>query len=308
VEIPSVVTVTFDVLVTAAAGEWVTNTAMLDVDGMMTYADQSFEVSAPVQFAWNGMVDDDWDNPANWTPEGVPDTLEETAIIPGGVMTYPMVMMDTTIGDLLIANGGEVTIPEGVELTVEGMVENNGKLVIVKDVPEVTRTFFNLYDSSMGIVYPGVEIQPYAGMRAPMGPTMVEISGNQDWTTVAGEVVQRRIDITPGFTNTGATLRIYYLDGELSGQVPADMNLWHYDGEPAHWSLAGTVSETGTIPGGYYVEGAGVSDWSPFALRSGLVAPTEVSFASLAARGGAVALLLVVGFVAAAWVVARKRK
>jgi hypothetical protein len=81
----------------------------------------------PVTRTWTGAVNGQWNNPANWSPSGIPTYLD-TVVIPYGVTTMPVVNVSgMTCTTLHIANGATVTISPGVKLNVTGDVILEGE-------------------------------------------------------------------------------------------------------------------------------------------------------------------------------------
>jgi hypothetical protein len=66
---------------------------------------------------WTGAVDTAWNNPANWSCEGVPHK-KSTAIIPAGMPRYPVVAASTTVKRLDVQTGASVTVLGGVGLKI----------------------------------------------------------------------------------------------------------------------------------------------------------------------------------------------
>ena len=77
---------------------------------------------------WNGNTSDDWNLPANWSLNLVPNSTQSIgATIPSGLSVYPKIYnTGMSAANLIIANGATLTINPGKGLTVNGNTEING--------------------------------------------------------------------------------------------------------------------------------------------------------------------------------------
>jgi len=69
-------------------------------------------LNAQIDKHWTGSVSTDWSNPQNWSPEGIPDSIDNV-IIPHSVPNYPpMPVLDSgyVANDLTIESTGELTL------------------------------------------------------------------------------------------------------------------------------------------------------------------------------------------------------
>ncbi len=66
---------------------------------------------------WAGSVSDDWNDPNNWNPAGVPLATDSVSI-PSGTPFAPLLGTSTTVRDLTVAVGTTLTLQPGVILTV----------------------------------------------------------------------------------------------------------------------------------------------------------------------------------------------
>lgn len=251
---------------------------------------------------WTGAVDTDWDTAGNWTPNDVPG-LNYAVEIPGGLSHYPVLQSAVSVYSLTVDAGGSLEVPDGQTLQAD-MVSNYGDLVLWKDVADGVAADFHIYDSGMSVSYYGVVITSTGAMNA----TSVTIKGHQDCTSQdePGDTADRCYDVAPDQAPTSADIRFYYLADELDGQVPAAMNVWHWNSGTLTWTVAGTASPGGSAPD-YYVDVAGVTAFSPFVLKSGTITPTHVKLQGVQAVGGWITLSGV-ALVAAAWILHRKRR
>jgi hypothetical protein len=218
-----------------------------------------------------------WSNCGNAIP-GDGDTVEVQA---GHTLT---VYGNLAIDNLITHAGGELNLPRGSNLTVEGTLTHNGRLTQTLAVPSTT-TFLNIKnaDGSADRFF-GLTLTPEMGGSTPagdMGNTTVTIRGNQNCT--GGSGVKRCFDISPT-TPQNATVRLYYTNAELNGQTYNALKLWHWS---AGWAQAGdTYTYSATCSTGQincWIEAKNVSAYSPFGIGSSKQ-PTAVRMQSFAAR------------------------
>ncbi|MGZ5221465.1 MAG: hypothetical protein ACXWC7_15360, partial [Chitinophagaceae bacterium] len=67
---------------------------------------------------WNGSIGGDWDNPANWTPAGVPQ-LCDSVVIPTGLVDYPYANNNISIGALTMEPGSSIAM-NSYDLLIKG--------------------------------------------------------------------------------------------------------------------------------------------------------------------------------------------
>jgi PKD repeat protein len=81
-------------------------------------------VTAPGAFRiWEGTIDDSWEDPANWNPAGVP-APSDNILIPCCVSVMPQVRNNGyECNTVTIQSGGTLTVPLGIEFTVNGRLE-----------------------------------------------------------------------------------------------------------------------------------------------------------------------------------------
>jgi hypothetical protein len=245
--------------------------------------------------------------PGNWTGSawpggtGTPTANDIVTVTAGTTVTVDSA--SAACYGLHVEPGGALIIPQGHNLTVEGYVENYGKMVQTKTVLDTTYTELLHLRNQAGdeTHHYGVEITPDG---TGLGETTVSIWGHHESTTAdePGDTENRRIDIDPTAQHAAA-VRFYYLQSELeSGHNYTQVRAWHWD-DPG-WSLVGAGATTGSLDEYYYVEETGVSVFSPFVLKdSSTVAPTAVGLIGLAGQGSLLAAMLVLGLIAAGVVV-----
>lgn len=109
----------------------------------------SFSLSAQISATWQGGKPGratDWNCPANWSEDRVPDEFTQV-IIPSGANYYPVIQYTPApIDALLMESGTTLTIQDGANLTILcetgifdgvtilGHIENNGTLEISEAV------------------------------------------------------------------------------------------------------------------------------------------------------------------------------
>lgn len=87
-----------------------------------------YEVAPPAS-EWDGSDNNDWNNPNNWTPIGVPP-INSPVIIPTGALPNEPFISGTiaSISDLTLASGRILTISADAALSVSGILTNNGQI------------------------------------------------------------------------------------------------------------------------------------------------------------------------------------
>ena len=101
-------------------------------------------------YTWNGSIDEDWDNPLNWTPNGVPTGTDEVFIPDVAKAPFPTIYGSAATGNLTIFPLAQLNVAPMADLTTLGLFTNGGTFVV----------------ESNGIVNPG---QGEAGSYIDMG-------------------------------------------------------------------------------------------------------------------------------------------
>jgi len=172
----------------------------------------------------------------------------------------------------LVVNSG-ATLVDLSNITVSGVLTNNGALQKTSDVNgSVDVDFFNTGG------YGGLTLNANG---SDLGQTTVTIKGNHDCTDVAGETVKRCFNIAPANTTSrNATISFYFASSELSGNTCATLDAYHWNG--SGWDLESTAARNcSTEP--YMVQSSGVSDFSPFVLKSD-TGPTTIELTNFTAQ------------------------
>ena len=111
----------------AAAGvQTVTATAGTLTGSPLTYT-ATATISGPATHTWTGAASNLWTTAANWSPASVPGATD-SVFIPA-VTTPPTLTSSTTVGAIVIATGGPLTLAAGATLTVNGVFDATGGIV-----------------------------------------------------------------------------------------------------------------------------------------------------------------------------------
>ncbi len=225
-----------------------------------------------------------WSDLNNWRghPPALPTAADDVIIAAGAPIT---VDTPSACANLTIEYGAELTIPTGLTLTVEATAVNSGALTHVWDVNGgVPARLAHLLNSGGEPVYHGILV----AAAGNMGLVTTTIRGRQACTTAGiDDTVNRCFNITPAIVpGDGVTLTFYFAASEIPfEQTCATLEVYHHDGTT--WSAALSRDLTYGLDGRdcstepYSIRVTGVTDFSPFALRSG-GAPAAVR--KLAAR------------------------
>ncbi|MCX6249868.1 MAG: hypothetical protein NTX61_03855 [Bacteroidetes bacterium] len=77
---------------------------------------------SPVNREWTGAVNNQWNNPLNWNPAGVPTSID-LVTIPSTAAVMPQISNSgMSINELHIGDGATITILPGIHLTVNGNI------------------------------------------------------------------------------------------------------------------------------------------------------------------------------------------
>jgi hypothetical protein len=147
-------------------------------------------------YVWNGSADEDWDNPLNWTPNGVPTETDEVSIPDVSKAPFPTIYGSAAAGMLTIFPGAQLNIAPMADLTTFGPFTNNGTFVI----------------ESNGIVNPG---QGESG-------SFIDMVG-----VFGGGVFEFQRDIT-GVTPFGSQVGWHLISSPLPGGEFISDDLYYY--------------------------------------------------------------------------------
>jgi uncharacterized membrane protein YtjA (UPF0391 family) len=130
---------------------------------------------------------------------------------------------DLAANDLTIQAGGELDLPVGVTLSVEGALTQNGRFTQTRTVLSGVPTAFLNIRNAAGSAdqYFGLTLTPVGDM----GDTRVTIAGNQNCTSDPADVLlQRCFEVSPA-TPRRSVARFYYSQAELNGQIYNRLNV-----------------------------------------------------------------------------------
>ncbi len=243
---------------------------------------QNFALSV-TSVTWNGNTDTNWFVAGNWTPAAVPTSVSSVIIpIASGGNRWPTLTGTTTIYTLTLQSTAALTIAQGITLSVNGAVTNNGALAQIKNAPASATTEFLHITDATGIVdkYRGVDLTPSNNL----GNTTVVITtttGATCTTTLGGSpaYAHRCYTITPA-TSAAATVRLWALTSELNGILEANLTPYHYTA--GAWVPLTSIS-TGNDGGSYAFAQGSTTGFSPFLLGS-ITAPTSITLEDIVAR------------------------
>ncbi|MBN2354195.1 MAG: hypothetical protein JXD23_16625, partial [Spirochaetales bacterium] len=184
----------------------------------------------------------DWNTTTNWTPNGVPNTNTESAVIPSAPLNQPSIPNGTnfTLKNLTIDSGGSANVTmNGNTITVQGAFSNDGTLRLRGDE---TLTFTGGMDTNSGTV------EYYSAA----GGTLIDFG--------APDYYNLRI-IGGGTWGVSAALSAYSLD--LNTTTAGTLNLGNFD-------LTMTTALSMTNSAGQLVQGAGTFIAPGFSLSNGI--------------------------------------
>jgi hypothetical protein len=246
---------------------------------------------APSAGAYYSAQTGNWDTGSTWIGGSAPGATDSVIIQSGHTVTL---VGHTQATNLAVEYDGQLVVPNGVTLSVEGALSNNGMIQQTQSVPFGTTTEFLHITNLAGTVdkYHGVDITPDTNS---MGSTTVAIRGNHTGgcTTVMDDpLLYRCFEISPS-SEQSATLRFWYDEDERNGQDADNLVLWHHDGGN-NWSQVGTyarsespsIDETECLSDdgrACWLEASGISDYSIFDIGDGDT-PTVVSMQSFTTR------------------------
>jgi hypothetical protein len=161
---------------------------------------------------WTGATDTDWNTDDNWSPSGVPG-LANDVVIPGSLLTYPVLSTTTAIQTLNVEAGASLTVNASRTLTITGNGDNLGLV-------------------STGIIHNNGTIT--VNLTVATTANAVQLAGNAQFNNNAGATLTAT---TPGFygirvegsaallNQTGGTINITGSSGSLflSGSASPEM-------------------------------------------------------------------------------------
>ncbi len=243
---------------------------------------RSSELQVRRTLTWEGSVDGDWHRAENWDGGAVP-TAADKVVVPaapaGG--RWPTVTAAATCYDLVVQAAAQMTLTDGIALTVAGSVDNAGRLHQHRQVAPGAGpvAFFAIPGTTGADRYAGVAISP----SASMGEVAVTVRGNEScgMDGTLPETVSRCFLISPEISQT-AVITFYYTSAEANGNVAPQV--YHHEGGD-RWSLVPTLPVSQTT-GAIRFVAATVSDYSHFALADGPGEPLALHIYAASSAGG----------------------
>lgn len=197
----------------------------------------------------------------NWTNNGTFGAGTSTVTFNGGGTSSYGGSSTTTFNNLTINLGTTLDVGTNSLFNVAGTLTNNGTLRQTQTVSGGTVSFLNVTDGAGTDRYYGVDITTSNNL----GSTTVAVSGNQQCSQANGYPVQRCFEISPA-TAASADVTFYFREAELqTGQTLASLKVWHYNGSTWNEVTKGTTGGSGE---GMYVQGTGITSFSPFTLKN----------------------------------------
>ncbi len=261
------------------------DTYSLAIDDVAVY-------EAAAEWMWTGAVDDSWHTSGNWEMNLIPGSANDVRIpgTPSGG-NFP-VLRDTDhahAANLTIDAGASFSLESFWRLYVEGTLVNNGTLREIHTLNIGSPWEFLHITNEAGDTdkYRGVDI---TANTTSLGDTIVEVKGNQTGgcTTNPSDALLHRCYVITPTSQYPSLVRFYYTEAERNGQAADAVALWHYDGPPGQWSLAGNTyaySESGSscTQNFCWFQADNVATYSPFGVGSGSQ-PTAVTLRGITTR------------------------
>ena len=217
---------------------------------------------------------------------GFSTTMNNLTIANAGITTNDRANL-TVNGNLVVNAGSTFDLSTYSVTSVGGTVTNNGTLKQTKTVAASGTTSFLTIPTAK---YYGVDIT--AGTTA-LGSTTVAVSGNQVCSQASGYPVKRCFEITPA-SQQSANIKFYFTNAQMqTDQTLSSLNVWHYNGSTWDSITKGTTGGTSSCGNGAidcFVEGTGITSYSPFALKN--TSPQAVTLADFSAAQSGDAVLL----------------
>jgi hypothetical protein len=134
-----------DLQATMMPVEWegldLTNVSQVSDAAILDYYGAAISTPLPTtDQVWLGRNNDSWDDPVNWLSGVLPDGMDTVRVNSCACPEASCVVMpvgSTTISGLRVMEGGEVVVPVGATLNVNGLLDNGG-LIIVHGVVNIS--------------------------------------------------------------------------------------------------------------------------------------------------------------------------
>ncbi|MEM9327941.1 MAG: T9SS type A sorting domain-containing protein, partial [Bacteroidota bacterium] len=195
---------------------------------------------------WTGANDTDWNDIGNWSSCFLP-TPGDDVIIPGGLMNYPLLDQDRTVGFLSIGAGADVALGT-FELTALGDISNSGTLT-----------------ANTGSVRMAGSVDQYIrGASATTFHDLVVDKGSGELILDQDVIVDNDLTFAQGFVRLNGRELIIGSSGQING---ADMSRFFISDENSCLTQRGlgTGSRTGDI---LFPIGTAVTSYTPVTLNN----------------------------------------
>jgi len=110
------------------------NVSLVSDAAILDYYGEEISIPMPpTDQVWLGRANDSWDNPSNWLCGEIPDGSDTIRINSCACPEASYVMLlagVTTIGGMRVSEGGEVTVPAGSVLNINGLLDNRGVMIV----------------------------------------------------------------------------------------------------------------------------------------------------------------------------------
>jgi len=115
--------------VPASAGSWEYRAMVQNGSCSVEYSipDTVVVIAGPVARSWNGLQDGNWNKSGNWSPPGIPASIDDVTIPAGGALHAPVVSTNgLSCHNLHIIQGATVIINPGISLITLGDIIIDG--------------------------------------------------------------------------------------------------------------------------------------------------------------------------------------
>ena len=223
-------------------------------------ASKLFHVSVGQYKIWNGSVSQDWENPLNWIPEGVP-LIDDSVVIPFKI-NQPQLSNSAAVNNLIIQHGAKLDLVQHV-LSVEGMLTNRGAMQQSLEVTagETTRFLHVTNQASDQEKYFGLDLLPSMEITGTTPLLTVTISGDQHCNGFLNGV-RRCYDIQASQPFT-TSVTFYFSGMEANGFLPSSLAAFRL---AENWLEEIVVYQSGGSGLALYLTAQELTEFGTFAL------------------------------------------
>jgi hypothetical protein len=155
-----------------------------------------FGASCATGKIWTGAVGTDWNDPANWSPAGVPLATDSVVIPSAGVTNEPSIISpDVTVANLTVVSPRVLTVTNGRTLTVAGTTLINGTLTVIGNTAFASTPSL----ASSTVIYNGAAAQTIANFPY----NNLTIDNPSGTMLAAGTTVGGTLTLNNGVLDTG---------------------------------------------------------------------------------------------------------